>query len=174
MFLGILLLHRRGKKVVFGVVIDHGFVKILSSSRRLGVRQVVVHECGYLIHVQIDAGNVLRFYEIQMDNFLSNSLYSSWFVTDTPPFRGKRTFDPLVSLYSFENHKTSIFFGFPQTVSTDVWKGARNLAGSCLNHSGSQNFRRRMAAKREMTKWGNYIIIPLASNNGELILTRGF
>ena len=60
MLSGIFLLFRRGKQAVLRVVINHGFRKnliVLIASRRA---QMAVHEGGHLIHIKVDAGNLLR------------------------------------------------------------------------------------------------------------------
>ena len=57
---GIFLFHRGRQEPVFGVVVDHGFgdnhfIRIVA-----GARNALIHEGGYLVHIEIDVRNIFR------------------------------------------------------------------------------------------------------------------
>ena len=67
-FAGIFFLLRRRQEAVFRVILDHGLGEDFVLGVALHAREVVVHEGGHLVHVQLDPRNVLG-----MDIFLGGS-----------------------------------------------------------------------------------------------------
>ena len=58
MLLAVLLLLGRWQQAVFGVVVDHGLGQNLIAVSAAGFPEMFVHECGHLIHVQVDVRDV--------------------------------------------------------------------------------------------------------------------
>ena len=79
MLLGIFLLFRRRKKVIFGVIIDHGFCQNLVVVRALAGSKTGIHKCRDLIHVQINVGNVFRVNIVNITEFAYN-VHDAFFI----------------------------------------------------------------------------------------------
>ena len=79
MLLGIFLLFRWRKKIVFGVVIDHGFCQNLVIVGALAGSKAGIHKCGHLIHVQINVRNVFRVNIVNITEFAYN-VHDAFFI----------------------------------------------------------------------------------------------
>ena len=61
MFLTVLFPDRRRKQVVFGIIVNHCFGKNLVSHRVPGgAPQSAFHKCGYLVHIQVNIGDIVK------------------------------------------------------------------------------------------------------------------
>ena len=60
--------------MVLGVIIDHGLCKDLIIFISFDITQMLVHESGDLIHVQIDVRNLSGFYIINFCQFAQDGI----------------------------------------------------------------------------------------------------
>ena len=65
MILGVFFTYRRGKEVVFGIVIDHSLCEYLVLRISLQLPQVFLHKGSYLVHIKVDLWDIFNFYVIQ-------------------------------------------------------------------------------------------------------------
>ena len=59
-FFRILLPDRRGKKIVLGIIVDHGLGQDLVLLVAPGRGELRIHEGGHLIHIQVNIRNIIR------------------------------------------------------------------------------------------------------------------
>ena len=64
MLFRIFLFHRRGKKIVLCIVVDHGLCQDLVLVVPAGGAELALHKCCDLVHIEINIWNILRFHVV--------------------------------------------------------------------------------------------------------------
>ena len=74
MFLGVFLLHRWRKEVIFRIIIDHCLRQDLVIRIPLRRLKLFLHEGRYLIHIEINIRDISRFDIIDPSDTLHNTV----------------------------------------------------------------------------------------------------